>query len=101
MDGLSLLYSLVQITDNVGKRTGFGNAHGGSLFVKGGLGTHPYNMVDGQLITENDFLIFVYVDESRQPGKRQTEIIEKSGILAVTESIVLIVQPLFIVTQKQ
>ena len=58
-------------------------------------------MVDGQLIAEYDFFIFVYVDESRQPGKRQAKIVEKSGILAVTESIVLIVQPLFIVTQKQ
>ena len=31
-----LLYSLVQITDDVGKRTGFGNSHSRSLFVKGG-----------------------------------------------------------------
>ena len=38
LDGLSLLYSLVQITDDVGKRTGFGNSHSRSLFVKGGLG---------------------------------------------------------------
>ena len=64
MDGLSLLYSLVQITDDVGKRTGFGNSHSRSLFVKGGLGTHQDNMVDGQLIAKNDFFIFIYVDES-------------------------------------
>ena len=64
MDGLSLLYSLVQITDDVGKRTGFGNSHSRSLFVKGGLGTHPDNMVDGQLIAKNNFFIFIYVDES-------------------------------------
>ena len=69
--------------------------------MKGGLGTHPDNMVDGQLIAKNDFFIFIYVDESWQPGKRQAKIVEKSGILAVTESIVLIVQTLFIVTQKQ
>ena len=47
-----------------GKRTGFGNSHSRSLFVKGGLGTHPDNMVDGQLIAKNDFFIFIYVDES-------------------------------------
>ncbi len=101
MNGLPHLYNLMQIADDIGKRTGFGNAHSRSLFVKGGLGTHPYNMVNSQLITENDFLIFIYVDDCRQSGKRQAKIVEKSGILTVTESIVLIVQPLFIVTQKQ
>ena len=49
---------------------------GTGLFLMGGLDTHPDNMVDGQLIAEYDFFIFVYVDESRQPGKRQAKIVE-------------------------
>ncbi len=41
MDGLSLLYSLVQITDDVGKRTGFWKFPQQKPFREGWLGPHP------------------------------------------------------------
>ena len=57
-------------------------------------------MVDGQLIAKNDFFIFIYVDESWQPGKRQAKIVEKSGILAEMVCVIGIVHAWLIVTQK-
>ena len=101
MDGLSLLYRLVQIAHNVGRRHGDVHSHPLTLFLQCGLSPHPYDMIDGQFITEYNFLIFINVDYSRKPGKRKAEVVEKGRILTIAERIVLVVQSTLVVSQKQ
>ena len=80
-----------------GRRPGIGHAHTLALLVQCGLGSHPYYGVYGQLVAEDYLAVVVYVYDGRQSGKRQPKLIQKTGILAVTEGVVLIVQPLLVV----
>ena len=101
MNRTSLCYGLLQITGYLGIRTGFGNSNCCSFLVQCRLCTHPDNVVNGQFVSKYNFLVFIYIDNGRKTCKRQAKVIEKGGILTVTESIVLVIQALLVVTQKQ
>ena len=49
---------------------------------------------------ENDFFVLIDVNDSGKSGKRQAEIVEESRILTITESIIFIIQSLFVISQE-
>ena len=101
MDALTALHGLVQVGHDVRRGACVGNAHGCGFLAERGLRTHPDDVVDAQFVAENDFTVFVDVDDGRQPGEGKSEIIKKSRILTIAEGVVLVVQSLFVVPQEQ
>ena len=101
MDALTALHGLVQVADDIGRGACVGDAHGCGFLAERGLRTHPDDVVDAQFVAENDFTVFVDVDDGRQPGEGKSEIIKESRILTIAEGVVLVVQSLFVVPQEQ
>ena len=99
--GTPLLHGTVQVVCQLDRRQCLRNAHGRSLLTQSGLGTHPDNVVNGKLIAEDDFPVLINVDNGVQSGKGKPEIVKERGVLTVTERVVLVIQTLFIVAQKQ
>ena len=64
MNGLSLCLCLLHIRSKVAKRTRFINTHHFALFLNRWLITHPYDVVDGQFVAKNDFLVIIDIDHS-------------------------------------
>ena len=100
MHRLTFLYGFVQIADNPGGRKRLPNAYPFTLLFQSRLRTHPYNMIDSQFVSENDFFVLIDVNNSGKSGKRQAEIVEESRILTITESIIFIIQSLFVISQE-
>ena len=98
MHRLSFTHRFVQIIHYLGGRHHIRYAHTFALLFQGRLCTHPDNMVNRQFISKNNLLVLVNVDNRRQAGKGQTEIIQKCRILPVTESVIFIMQPLLVIT---
>ena len=100
MHRLTFLYGFVQIADNPSGRKRLPNAYPFTLLFQSRLRTHPYNMIDSQFVSENDFFVLIDVNDSGKSGKRQAEIVEESRILTITESIIFIIQSLFVISQE-
>ena len=101
MHCLSLAHCFMQIVHDFGRRHYFRYAHTPAFLFQGRLRSHPYDMVNRKFIAKYNLLVLINIDNRRQTGKRQTEIIQEGRILTITESIVLIMQSLFVITQKQ
>ena len=100
MHCLTFLYGFVQIADNSGGRKCLPNTYPFALLFQSRLCAHPHNMVDSQFVPENDFFVLIDVNDSGKSGKRQAEIVEKGRILTITESIIFIIQSLFVISQE-
>ena len=75
MHGLSFAHRFVKIVRDVGRRHHIRYAHTLTFLFQGRLGAHPDDMVNRELISKYDLLVPVNVDNRRQTGKRQAEII--------------------------
>ena len=67
----------------------------------GRLRPHPDDLVDGVIVAEERFLIRVDIDQRRQPGKIQPEIIQERAVLAVVVTIITIVHRALVIAEKK
>ena len=75
--GLGILY----ICGKVGHRTDFLNAHALALLLDGRLHACPYDVVDGELVTEDDLLVVIDVDYCRKTLIIRCEEVQECRVL--------------------
>ena len=73
MHRLSFTHRFVQIIHYLGGRHHIRYAHTLTFLFQGRLGAHPDDIVDGQFIPENNFPVFIDIDQSRKTGIIRTE----------------------------
>ena len=73
----SALDSFVEIITQIARRQSFAYAYAQSLLVNRGLSTHPHDVVDGKLVAEYDFTVFIYIYDCIKTGIREAEIVQE------------------------
>ena len=94
------LYTLMEVAYNVSRRHQIFYAYTFAFFVQRRLWSHPYDCVDRQLITKDNFFVFIYIDNSRKSGTWKSEIIKESGILTITECVIFVIQSALVISEK-
>ena len=77
------------------------HAHTLRLAGKGGLCSHPHDVIDGRVVAEHYLPPLVDVDDGRQPLVVDAEEVEKRGVLPERVGVVLIVHGRLIVAQEE
>jgi hypothetical protein len=63
--------------------------------------THPNDVVDGQLVSEDHRTVLVDIDHRRQIGLVEPEVVEEGAVLAKWEAVIGIVHRALAVAQKE
>ena len=53
------------------------NSYGLTLFFQRRLDPCPHDIINGQFVSKDNFLIFIYIDDSSQACVIQTKIVEE------------------------
>ena len=101
MDGLSLCHGLLDIILEAVQRLGLHDADAEGFLLQCRLCSHPYYVVDSELVAEDDFLVVVDVDHGSQSGIIKAEEIQESRILTETVGVVGIVHSDFFVSKEE
>ncbi len=78
-----------------------GHARLGSAFGDRGQVAHPHDVIDSQLVAEDGGAALVDIDHRRQLRLIETEVVEKSTVLAEGVAVVRVVHRALVVAQKQ
>ena len=90
--------------DILGKRCHrqcLGNTHARALLAERRLYALPDYVIDGKIIAEYDFPVFVYIDHSRERRVAETEEIKEGTVLTESIGIVKIVHRRFLVAEEK
>ena len=101
MDTLAFLLCCFQIRFNFLEGTNFGDTGCFAFLLQCRLSSHPYDCIDRQFVTENDFFIIVNINNGGQTGIRKPEEIQERGILAEVIGVVCIIHSRLIVSEEK
>ena len=101
MHCLSLTASLVEIAFQIAQSHCLRNAYGRCFLAECRLDTRPDDIIDGQIITEDDLCVSIYIDDGGQAGIVKTEKIQKCGVLTEAIGIVGIVDASLVIAQEE